>query len=265
MEILGLVFIFLLGLAFGSFINVVVYRMPKGLTITGRSVCPVCKKKIAWYDNIPLFSYILLKGKCRKCGKRISLRYPLVELASGIVLLFVTLMLYNCSFSGNALCLWANSISVFSYPLFWIVSVCMLAIFFIDLREMIIPDELVFIPLGLITVLLVALPSPLFFVHLASGFVAGLFLLLINLTTRGKGMGLGDVKLAALVGAILGGLSSVVWLFLSFLTGAVTGIILILVGRARLSQKIAFGPFLILSFFIALIWGDSLFKLIFIR
>lgn len=264
MEFLGLVFVFLLGLALGSFINVLVYRVPKGMVITGRSVCPKCKKQIVWYDNIPLLSYFLLAGKCRKCGGRISLRYPLIELVSGMVLLLVTLMLYKC-FTGGALCLWSNSISVFSYPLFWIISVCLLAIFFIDLREMIIPDELVFMPLSLITVLLVALPSPLFFVHLASGFLAAMFLLLINLFTRGKGMGLGDVKLAVLSGAVLGGYSSVIWLFLAFLTGAAAGIILILVGRARLSNKIAFGPFLILSFFIALVWGNNLFQIVFFR
>lgn len=217
---------FILGLVFGSFLNVLIWRLPKGMTILGRSVCPKCKKQIAWYDNIPLFSFFLLRGKCRNCHKAISRQYPLVEAITGI---------------GFVLIGW-------NFP--WLVLFCLLlAIFVIDLQHQIIPDELVFA--GIIVALPFCRSS-----DLLAGFIAASFLLLIHLITRGRGMGLGDVKLAVFGGMVVGLELVFNWLVLSFLTGAVVGVILVLVKKAKLKSQIAFGPFLILALFLTvIIWG----------
>ena len=121
--------VFLIGLIFGSFANVCIARLPKDKTIIfGRSNCPKCKKKISWYDNIPLISFILLKGKCRQCNKKISINYFFVELITGIF--FITIFLYT----GN----------YFDFILINLILILFLIIFFIDLKHFIIPDILNF-------------------------------------------------------------------------------------------------------------------------
>ena len=126
--------VFLIGLIFGSFANVCIARLPKDKTIIfGRSNCPKCKKKISWYDNIPLFSFILLGGKCRQCNKKISINYFFVELITGIF--FVTIFLYTSNY--------------FDLVLINLILILFLIIFFIDLKHFIIPDALNFILIGL--------------------------------------------------------------------------------------------------------------------
>lgn len=227
--------LFILGLVFGSFVSAFTYRYPKGIsTAKGRSFCPKCKAKIAWFDNIPLLSFLLLGGKCRKCNKQISLRYPGIELATAIGFLII-------GFNAAGL------------MLFLILE----SIFIIDLENQIIPDFLVF--LGLLISLFTIHYSP--FTGLLSAFLSADFLLLIHLATSGRGMGLGDVKFALLGGFVLGYPLFLVWLFLSFLTGAVVGVILMLIKGFKLKDKIAFGPFLAVSLIIVYIWGGNLIKL----
>jgi prepilin signal peptidase PulO-like enzyme (type II secretory pathway) len=227
--------IFLFGLVFGSFVNVLVWRLPRKMSILGRSICPKCKKKIFWFDNLPLVSYLLLKGKCRNCREKISWRYPLVELASGMG--FLALFIFPHPFPSFFLL---------------IIFTIFLAIFVIDLISMIVPDALVFTGILATFVFFIFFDHPDFFVHLFSGFAAAGFLLVIHLLTRGKGMGLGDVKLALLSGFILGYPLSLVWLFLAFLTGAFVGSILILLRKAKFGKPIPFGPFLVFSFFLTI-------------
>jgi len=220
-----LVFILLIGLVLGSFVNVIIWRVPKGLTLAGRSFCPNCRRKINWFDNIPLLSFVLLKGKCRNCKKKISRRYPLVELLFGIV----TVLLY-LKF-GLTL----------EFLFYVLLSIVLVSIFIIDLTHQIIPDELVFFGIAVCFLFNFSFSSML------SGFLAGSFLLVLHLITKGKGMGLGDVKLAILGGIIVGLNNVFYWLALAFLTGAVVGCILILGKYAKLKSKIAFGPFLIFA------------------
>ncbi len=234
---------FLAGLVVGSFLNVVIYRLPRGLGfVKGRSFCPKCKRKIGWFDNVPLMSFILLKGHCRFCRKPISLRYPLVELLTGV--------LFYLSY--------LNHLSFLSYPLF-----CgLIVIFFIDLEHQIIPDEIVFPLIFLFLIFfLVSNYQLLITNYLITALASFSLLLVLYLFTKGKGMGFGDVKLAFLMGLVLGFPKIVVAFYLAFLTGAFFGIILILLGKAKLKQKIAFGPFLVFSTIISFLWGEKLIRL----
>jgi leader peptidase (prepilin peptidase)/N-methyltransferase len=223
-------FVFILGLVLGSFANVLIWRIPRGMKITGRSMCRRCKNKISWFDNIPILSFFILHGKCRNCKSNISLRYPLVELLAGIIF-----VLFFLKFGLTSQMFFFSFLS----PIF-------ISIFFIDLEHQIIPDELVFAGLAL------TLTFNFSFLNLFSGCLAAVFLLLLHFITNGRGMGLGDVKFALLGGMIVGLTNIFYWFFIAFLTGAVVGCILILVKKYGLKSKIAFGPFLIFALFLTI-------------
>jgi leader peptidase (prepilin peptidase)/N-methyltransferase len=253
--------IFILGLVAGSFLGAFTYRLPRGIGITsGRSFCPKCKKKIAWSDNIPVLSYFLLSGKCRRCNRKISLRYPLTELGTAVVFVLV-----YCLFERGELGKLGGLgvLNFLTLPYFLFVASILIAVFVTDFEHRIIPDELVFVTFGLVLVILVLFAPNMFYINVLSGLVVSLFLLILHLVTLGRGMGLGDVKLALLGGTFLGWQLTIVWQFLSFLTGAVVGIFLILIGKAKLGKQIAFGPFLVVSFFITLLGGSVLLEIFF--
>lgn len=234
--ILQLVFLFVLGLIFGSFISALSYRYPKGISnISGRSFCDNCKKQLGWRDNIPLLSYLILGGRCRNCKSKISLRYPLIELVTGLGFVLI-------------------GFQILPLILFCILEI----IFIIDLENQIIPDLFIFFGL-LISILNFQF---IIFNSLLAGFLCALFLLLIHLVTKGRGMGLGDVKFAVLGGMIVGLSLFPIWLFMAFLTGAAVGSILILGKKAGLKSKIAFGPFLVISVPITLLWGQKIIDII---
>ena len=239
--VLALLFVF--GIVFGSFISALTWRYPKDISITkGRSICPKCKKQISWFDNIPLLSFILLGGKCRNCKKPISWRYPAIELATGIGFVAIA-SLQGCSLQG-----------VYSIIIFLILE----AIFVIDLENKIIPDSFVFFGIFVVAVYsLIFNPQSTILLFL-SGFLAASLLLIIHLLTKGRGMGLGDVKFAVLGGLLVGSKLLLIWLFLAFLTGAAVGIILILGRKAHLKSQIAFGPFLVLAIPLALVFGEKI-------
>ncbi|MBU1127393.1 prepilin peptidase, partial [Patescibacteria group bacterium] len=235
-------FLFLAGLCVGSFVNVLVYRLNNNLNpLRGRSVCPNCRKKISWYDNIPIVSFLLLKGHCRKCNSLISWRYPLVELASGLVFVLIFVL---------------NDFSLF----YLLITPLFLAVFFSDLEYQIIPNSLLIA--GLVAVFIKWISDYFFgFAHIGfsywlsllpnlfSALGGFLFFLSLHALTRGKGMGMGDVKLIFLLGLILGPRGLLVCLFLAFLTGALVGVILMISRKKKFKERIAFGPFLILAFF----------------
>ncbi len=233
-----------LGLLFGSFFSVVSYRLIKNLSwVNGRSMCPHCKKQINWYDNIPLLSFILLRGKCRNCKKKISFRYPAIEIVSAVGFCY----LYTV-FSANLITLF-YSLLVFSL---------LFIILIIDFEHMIIPDVLVFIGIFITFIFYLFFNTSLIFPGLFAGLTASTLLLAISLITGGRGMGLGDVKFAVWGGMLVGLRLNLIWLFLAFLTGGVTGIILIMARRAGLKDQIAFGPFLIISIGLAIVFGKTL-------
>jgi leader peptidase (prepilin peptidase) / N-methyltransferase len=244
------------GLALGSFLNVVITRLPQKEPIwAGRSHCPFCHTLIAWYDNLPLLSYLRLRGRCRACGAPISWRYPLVEL-SGCLL---------------ALILWSqfpfDNILIAYVPF----SMALLALSVIDLEHRLLPDTIT-LP-GIIMGLGLALVLPhISFLEAASGAGLGALSLYsvgwIYQKLRGRrGMGGGDIKLIAMIGAFLGPTSLPLVIFLSAALGCLAGFALAVAqGRFRHGQwqatSIPYGPFLSAGAFIYLLAGENLLKLL---
>lgn len=225
----------LLGLAIGSFVSVITYRIPKGEDfILGRSYCDSCKKELRWSDNIPLLSFLLYQGKSRCCDKKISPRYPLIELST-VAGFFGLYLAFGFSFLHSA---------------YYILLVLTLSIFVIDVENQVIPDELTFI-----LIILGLILSKSLIVYLFPAFLLPLPLLLLYLITKGKGIGLGDVKLAIPIGLFLGVEKGLISLLLAFIIGGFVSAILLLLRFANLKSKIAFGPFMLVSFWIVLIFG----------
>ena len=259
MDFILLTLLGIVGLCMGSFISAFSYRWPRRIDFFwGRSFCPNCKHPISWYDNIPLISYLLLGGKCRSCGKAISARYPLIEFGCASSFILLGYKYLNPSSFINR----GSFAGVYFLPLLLLVFSLLIAIFVIDLENQLIPDSLVFILVVLISLGYLLSKGISGFDYLAQGFGASFFLLFLALITRGRGMGMGDVKLALPLGAILGWPQVAVWLLLSFLIGGIFAILLLVTGKARFGKRIAFGPFLVLGFIATLVWGEKIFQLI---
>jgi len=251
--------LFILGTIVGSFVNVVIYRTVEGEDwVRGRSRCDRCRKTIKWYDNIPLFSYLFLQGKCRYCQKTISIQHPVIELITG--LLFV--WWYAIGFTFFRLV--AAPLTIIQ-PMFWlIVGILLLIIFMSDWLYQVIPDYANY-GLGVLAILYrlyLSLSGAMrwqdFWLALLTGIVMFLILFTIWAVTRGRGMGFGDVKFAFVMGVLLGWPRAGVALFLAFMLGAIVGIVLLLFKVIKPRQRIAFGPFLILGTAISLIWGTGI-------
>lgn len=261
------IFIFILGTVLGSFLSALTYRIVRGKSFTkGRSYCPKCKNKISWYDNIPLLSYVLLKGKCRNCHKKISTRYPLLELSTGLLFVGAFLkalrcdQLSNCmSCHGGLVCPWIDVNFILGYIFILFLILVLVSIFITDIEEMIIPDSIVFTGFMIFYIFYAIAFSEDLFKFLFSGFFAGLFLLILHLITKGRGMGLGDVKFSVMGGFILGPQLTIAWLFLSFVLGALVGLLLLALKKAKFGKQIPFGPYLVLSFVIVIFFGHDLY------
>lgn len=254
------VFLILLGLSLGSFLGMLTYRLPRGLPLSGRSFCPRCKKKIPWFENIPVLSFFILRGKCAKCRKNISWRYPLLELSTASLFVLAGIFWQNLTPANGIAYRFSESLGVPFFYLLLLLLTLFIALFVIDFEFQILPDSLI-LTLGLITLIFILLlPSPLLFHHLLTGALSSFFFLLLYLITRGRGMGFGDVKLAFVIGSLLGYPEAPVWLFLAFLTGGVLGLILIFTRKARFGQHIPFGPFLLFAAAVAFGFGEALYK-----
>jgi leader peptidase (prepilin peptidase)/N-methyltransferase len=241
-----------LGLGFGSFANVCIYRIPRGESIIEpRSHCPSCGKQIKWYDNIPLISYAVLGGRCRYCRRRISLQYPLTELISGFIFLFT----YQ-RFRGAPL-----TIVIFLLLAFFLVIVSE-----IDLKTYTIPNIFTYplILLGLFSspfnsflkqhsgIIISSSKELTFILSSFQGVIAGGGILyLIALLGRGmfkrEAMGWGDIELVSAVGAFLGAVNVLWVIFLASLLGAITGGVLIITGKYKKFQQIPFGIYISLG------------------
>lgn len=265
-ELITSLFIFFLGTIAGSFLTSVTYRIPKNISfIRGRSYCPKCKKTISWYDNIPLLSYFILNGKCRHCGKKISGRYPVIEFFTGLTFLSLWYFLSVCGkFSGSSLfvCGFEKDLGLLAFPFLLILAVFLISLFIIDFENQVLPDELtmfVFV-YGLLYLVLVK-PDSLY-VNFLTGLLASLFFLALNLITKGRGMGLGDVKLVLAGGLVLGKIVTLDWILLSFILGGVVSSFLLFGKRVKMKDRIAFGPILIVSFLVEVIFGPVIFSLL---
>ncbi|MGH2374034.1 MAG: prepilin peptidase [bacterium] len=235
-----LIFLAAAGAILGSFANVVIHRLPRGESIVvPGSRCPHCGAPIRAWDNVPVVSFILLRGRCRRCGGRIAWRYPLVELIMAVLAVAVGLRF------REVLPLLSALIFVF----------LLVAITFIDLDHQLILNRLTY-PGIVIGVLLSALGGRALTAGLAGLGAAGLILAIVVLS-RG-GMGGGDVKLAALMGVFLGWPSIAVALFLAFLGGGLVGLLLLALRLRGRKDAIPFGPALAAGALAALFWGDAI-------
>jgi len=238
--------IFIIGLVIGSFSNVCIYRIPRNESIVRPgSHCPQCSKPISFYDNIPVISYILLKGKCRYCGQPILLQYPIVELATGLFYLALYL------FYGF------QPITI----VYMILCTLLIIISFIDLKERIIPDvlSLPFIFIGFILSFFLKTLSP---IDSLLGILAGGGSLLIiaiagTYLFKKEAMGGGDIKLAAMIGAFLGWQLTLLALFLGFFLGSIIGVIVLIINKGK-SDIIPFGPFIALGAMLSIFWGQAI-------
>jgi len=250
------ILVFFIGICLGSFANVCIYRLPKNKQIiTGRSFCPKCKKTIKWLDNIPLISFLLLNGKCRKCRKPISLKYFIIELITGIGFLLIYLNFNN------------YLTIIFLSVLFLLY----LIIFFIDLKHFIIPDGLNF---GIMALAIFKNFLPNFntsFTHdinqsIVGGIVGYLSIWIIiyfyRVIKKIEGMGLGDAKLMTGIGLLFGWQSIPFVLFISAVLGLVFATPSLINKKKNLRSKIPFGPFIITACLIYFLYGDFLYGLI---
>lgn len=240
-----LLFLFLIGASIGSFLNVVIDRFATNRSIIkGRSYCESCKKTLETRDLIPLISFLLLKGKCRYCSKKISARLFLVELITGILFVFI---FFTYSF-----------LSIHELGLVYVILSLFIAIFFIDLEYGIIPDKLTVL-LTIFSGVYTAISGVDIANHFLSGAGSLLFFIGLYVVTRGKGMGLGDVKLSFALGVLLGFPLIIYGLYLAFLTGAVVSIILVLWKKKNFrTGTVPFGPFLTASTLFAFFLGNTL-------
>lgn len=239
-------FAFIFGAAIGSFLNVCIFRIPADQSIVRPlSQCPHCHHPIRFYDNIPIISFILLRARCRDCGEKISWRYPLVELVTGLL----------------ALLLFMKFGMTLDFLVYFIFTAVLITISFIDLDHQIIPDILSLpgIPIFfLLAVFVVRLP----WIEAAIGLLVGggiLFAIafVYESITKREGMGGGDIKLLGMIGGFLGWKSLIFILLVSSLLGAIIGIAVMVIKKQDMKYAVPFGPFLSAAAVAYLFWGDA--------
>lgn len=288
------VFGFIIGTILGSFCQAAAERILRKETVGGRSYCPSCKKQLKWYDLFPVLSFIFLSGHCRYCKKRIPSSDLAVEISLGAIGAVALLSLLESwtllvPFTWPAVLLLLKIVFIF-----FVISVLTI-IFLTDIKSYLIPDKVIF-PAVIITLIYLIgfnlltsyqfykeiLDNPLnkyflppysayftdqlirlwssFGLSLFSAFGASLFFLFLVIITKGKGMGLGDVKYVFFLGLVLGFPNIIVGIFSAFLIGALYSLVLIFLKKKSFGQIIPFGPFLSIGAFIALFFGDKLIK-----
>lgn len=247
----GVVVAFLFGLSYGSFLNVVITRFDDWKSIaTTRSYCPNCKTQLAWWDLIPLFSFAYLQGKCRYCQKPISWQYPIVELATAVLVAAG----FHLLFFNPDLALWQSVVGMIA--LVGAIG-AVITIFVHDLTEMMVPDLLANVLLGsaIVYTLVVHRDYLGSFYAALVGFIP---IMLLVYPSRGVWMGEGDVKIAGALALLIGWPSAITFLVLTFIIGGAFGTLALLSGRVKMKTAIPFGPFMIIAAVITLFWGDNI-------
>ncbi len=243
------VFIFIMGLCVGSFLNVCIYRLPSSQSIVHpRSKCPQCGTPIAFYDNLPLLSYLWLKGHCRHCRVRIGLRYPIVELLGG---LFALATFLKFGLTVEALIYFAFIASL-------------LVITFIDLDHRIIPDIITLPGIPIFFAASFAIPTVTYRDALIGILAGGGSLFLVawtyHLITKKEGMGGGDIKLLAMMGGLVAWQGVIFTIFVSSLVGTLSGLAVMLQSRKGLKLAVPFGPFLSIGCITYIFFGAQLIR-----
>jgi leader peptidase (prepilin peptidase)/N-methyltransferase len=237
------------GLCVGSFLNVCIYRIPddsKSINNPSRSICLNCGYTLKFYDNIPILSYIQLKGRCRQCQASISWRYPLVELLTGL----------------GALSIFLKSGLTLATLIYFIFIACLLVITFIDLDHRIIPDVITLPGIPVFFVMALAVPDITLKNSLIGLLIGGGSLwavaFIYKLVTGKDGMGGGDIKLLAMMGVLIGWQGVLFTIFISSAIGAITGLLVMLVQKGNLKLAIPFGPFLAIGAVAYIFFGQQL-------
>ncbi|WP_085991697.1 prepilin peptidase [Oceanobacillus senegalensis] len=237
-----IIFFFSLGLILGSFFNVVGLRFPKNIPFANdRSACPHCNHQLSWYENIPVLSFIIQRGKCRHCKENISYIYPIVELLTGI--------------------LFAISFSIIGFQLEQITALLLISmlmiVFVTDIKYMLIPNKILLFFLPVFIFMRIIVPIHPWWSSLLGGIIGTGLLALIIIVSRG-GMGAGDMKLFGVLGIVLGMEKILLAFFLSCMIGAIIGIILLLFKIVERKQPIPFGPYIVFAALISYFYGDAL-------
>lgn len=252
LQLLYIISAFIFGSVVGSFLNVCIYRLPgEESIVTPPSSCPMCGTPIAWFDNIPIISYIILMGKCRRCSASISIKYPLVEGLTGLV---CALLIY----------IYGPSVQ---FAIYFILSASLIVVFWIDFSHQIIPDSITIpgIALGFLSSLI---NIEVFWWDSALGILLGggilsAFALGYYLLTGREGMGIGDIKFLAMIGAFLGMGGVVFTLLVGSVLGSFVGIVIILRGGGDSKIKIPFGPFLSIGAMAYIFFGGYFYNIYF--
>lgn len=265
MYILIFIFIFLLGSIIGSFLNVVIYRFNTGMTmVRGRSICMTCNRNLRWYELIPILSFLIQSGKCRRCASRISHQYPIVEFGTAIIFALIAFKFMPIL----AVSFWSYLLAVVLY----IFIFCLLIVISVyDLRHKIIPDKLVytFIAISFLSMFLnysgfghlLVIPS---WQSLLAGPILSLPFVSLWYFSKGRYMGLGDGKLILGIGWLLGLSAGLCVIILSFWIGTIISLMVMYWSKKKLNMKseIPFAPFLIISILITFIFSLDLFSLV---
>jgi prepilin signal peptidase PulO-like enzyme (type II secretory pathway) len=257
---------FVLGLCFGSFVNMLVYRTAVQYDLMSdircqmsdkkRSFCDFCGRQLRWYENVPVVSWIFQKGKTKCCKKKLPLSYPVVELTMAILFMVYELIMFH------RLDMAAWQLVLFLIGL--IIIVLLVFEFVFDWKYMILPDFSTVI-LILMALIMITLSKENLFWQFVAALGASGFFLFLNLATKGNGMGMGDVKLAVFMGLFLGTQKIILALYIAFIVGAAWGIVLMILKKANKKSQVPFGPFMILGFWVAWWWGDLIFKFVNIK
>lgn len=264
MEILFVIIIFILGVCFGSFVNMMEYRLAVGYGLIkvgrdksrpynkNRSFCDYCGRQLKWYENIPIVSWLIQRGQTRCCNKKLPLTYPFIELMMGFLFVLYGLGYINTDMDYEPL---------LKLTLGLIIIVFLVLSFVFDLKYMLLPDFSTVI-LSFFAVGLNLVSNNFGMDNIISAVVASGFLLILHLLTKGKGMGMGDVKLAIFIGLLLGWKLTIVAFYIAFIVGALVGVILLFRKLVKKNTAIPFGPFLIIGTVVCWLLGDYVLDLI---
>ncbi len=262
MAVIFCLFVIFFGACMGSFLNCLAWRLYHNESLWGRSRCPQCHKMIAWYDNVPLLSWLALGGKCRHCQKKIAINYPLAELATAILFLLA----FRFHFSDDEV----NLLSTLNFqlynlklllPLFrdWLLISFLFVIFLMDLRWMVVADEVSLTAIVVIFIFNICLGSS-WSLLLSSAIIGGGFFALQYVVSHGRWVGGGDIRIGALMGVALGWPLTLVALMLAYFSGAFVGLALIAFKKKGLKSPLPFGVFLAPATLVALWWGQTIWQ-----
>jgi len=247
-----LIFVFVFGLIIGSFLNCLIWRLYKKESLLNRSYCPKCGKQIAWYDNIPVVSFLILGGKCRRCGKSISAQYPVVELITGLLFVVAYNLNYELRIMNYGVII-HDSLFIIQLVRDWFIISVMIVVFIYDLRWSEILDKVSLPACLAVFIMNLALGFNLWNL-LISGIIGGSFFLIQFVISGGKWIGGGDIRLGLLMGLALGWPVVILAIIISYFIGSIVGVGLILAGKKKWGSEVPLGVFLAIGSIISLFW-----------